>query len=518
MSKMSKMSKDQVLDTEEYVWFPITSENGIVTGLKTIPERNASQECSICYYDSANESEQNTDAEDNVGQDTLHHTHRYSQMYKWSSNATPQEICSHQFHTICLYQWFETSNKMQCPICKQGIPHKVQLPPLIKKPPRFVTLCHENGVKKICYFEVNGQKHGPYEKFDKEGRLIIKRNYYEDQLHGYEYEYYPYTGKIRCKTKYSYGKRDGKHWTRTSQGFWILKSSYRNDLLHGHYQEWYEGTHILKKGCTYEDGELHGVLREWDQKQNLLMYATYNHGVQWGRYMENYAATGTPAMKCFFNKQGLMHGMKIEYFKNKDIKSIEYFNNGNPVQYEKKIYSNGQIACTGEYYNGLRDGQWLQWYRDGLKKMESTYEDGNLFGTYTRYSERGDPIESAEYYENELHGKHIVYHPNNTPHIVEHYRDGQLNGPRVEFDKQGKPSTKVEYKNGIMDGLFYDLETGIKCRYKDGVLHGQFIQNLKGMLLLNANFENGVMHGDCTRLCEGGQYVTTKYYNGEPME
>lgn len=505
----------------QQVWFPITLDNGLVTGLKTIPERNACQECSICYYDSANESERDTDIEDNVSQDTLHHTLRYSQMYQWYPNnprAAPKAICQHQFHTICLYQWFEKSHKMQCPICKQGIADKVQLPPLIRKPPRFVTLCHDNGAKKLSYFEVNGQKQGPYEKFNKEGKLVLKRTYYEDLIHGYEYEYYPYTGKVRCKTKYSYGKRDGKHWMRTSRGYWILKCKFKDDELHGDYQQWYEGTDVLKKWCGYDRGELHGVLREWDKTQTLLLYSIYNHGVQWGRHMENYACNGKPAMKCFFNKQGVMHGMKIEYFKNGDVKCVEHYDNGEPIQYQKKVYSNGQVACTGEYYNGLQDGPWLQWYRDGFQKIKSNYEDGHLFDTYTRYSERGDPIESAEYYDNQLHGKHIVYYPNKTPHIIEHYRLGQLNGPRVEINKQGKPANKINYKDGVMDGLFYDLETGIKCHYKNGVIDGPFLQNLKGMMMVNANFKNGVLHGECTRLVEGGQYITTTYHEGQPLE
>jgi len=234
--------------------------------------------------------------------------------------------------------------------------------------------------------------------------------------------------------------------------------------------------------------------------------------------MENYASTGHPAMKCFFNKQGVMDGVKMEYFKNGDIKSIEHLDKGSPIQYTKKIYSNGQIAAQGEYYNAFQDGHWHQWYRDGVDKMLCNYEDGRLYDTYSRFSERGEPIETAEYFDDELDGKHVVYYPNRTPHIIEHYRQGQLHGPSAEFNKQGKPSTKVHYKDGLMDGLFYDLETGIKCNYKDGALEGKFMQNLKGMMMMNANFSNGLLDGECTRLTEGGKYVTTTYYQGQPLD
>jgi antitoxin component YwqK of YwqJK toxin-antitoxin module len=154
----------------------------------------------------------------------------------------------------------------------------------LKKPPRFVTTYYSNGKKHLGYFEVNGYKHGPYEEYNKEGQLIFKRNYNNGQLQGYEIEYYPYTGKIRSKTKYHQGKRNGKHQIQTSQGYWTLKCFYNNDALEGDYKEWFENTDILKKGCSYTSGQLHGVLREWDKEQNLLLYSTYYHGTQWGRH------------------------------------------------------------------------------------------------------------------------------------------------------------------------------------------------------------------------------------------
>ena len=116
------------------VWFPVHLDNGIATGLCTMSDREASQECSICYYDSANESEHDTDIEDKIQQETLHHTLRYAQMYQWSPDnlsLPAKAVCPHQFHTVCMYQWFEQSGKMLCPVCKQGINEKVQLPPLL---------------------------------------------------------------------------------------------------------------------------------------------------------------------------------------------------------------------------------------------------------------------------------------------------------------------------------------------------------------------------------------------------
>lgn len=500
------------------VWLPMHMEENDVYGIKTMDKRDHEQQCSICYYDSENDSEYDTDLDKKMDQETLHNTERYAQIYKWNADNTETTcVCPHQHHTVCLYNWFEKCGKILCPICRQGYDSKIVVPPLLKKPPRYVVTYWSNGNKKVCYFEVNGLKHGTYEKFNSEGKLVLKRNYHNDLLNGYEFEYYPYTGKVRRKTKWILGKRNGKHWLRTSRGFWIIKSNYKNDLLHGDYREWFEGTHILKKGCSYNNGELHGVLREWDQEQNLLLYSTYYHGKQWGRHMENYK-NGRPYLKCFFNKNGQLHGIRIEFFKNGNIKQIEHYHNGEAIQFKEKYYSNKQIAQYGEYYNKLQDNNWKEYYRNGVVKSECTYEEGSLFGKYSRYTDRNELIESAEYHNNTLDGKHIVMHPNQKPRLVEHFANGLLNGPRIEYDKTGKPYCKAEYKNNQLDGMYYDLATGVKCEYKDNQLDGKWLQMNGGQLVCEAYFEEGLLHGPCKRLTENGDYQTIDYYKGQPLQ
>lgn len=511
------------------VWFPVcyatdvgSGSNETLIGLKTTESRDCENECSICYYDSADSDDHNTDIDEKISQETLHLTHRYAQMFKknkWAEDSDYVPVCQHQFHTICLYQWFEKSKKVTCPMCKQGATGdpKINLPPLFKKPPRFVTTYYENGCKKVCYFEINGQKHGPYEKYNQQGQLMIKKHYQDDQLHGYEYEYYPYTGKVRSKTKWSNGKRHGLHWVRTSIGFWITKAEYQNDLLHGDFREWFEGTHILRKGCSYDQGQLHGVLREWDNNQNLVLYSTYYHGTQWGRHMENYS-NGVPHLKSFYNKQGELDGIRIEYFKNKDIKSIQYYSNGEPVQMNRKYYSNGLTAAQGEYYEYEKDNTWTEWYRNGNVKTQCTYENGMLYGNFVRCTEQGDLIESGEYENNEIHGKHIVMYPNRIPNLVEHYHYGVLHGSRVVYDKNGFPATKTAYNHGELEGNFYDLATGIKCQYVNGQLDGKWCQMVDGVVLMDANFVEGELHGECKKITEDGNYITTHYHYGQLLD
>jgi len=37
------------------------------------------------------------------------------------NNTLPKLVChtcNHKFHNACLYKWFNTSNKSQCPLCQ----------------------------------------------------------------------------------------------------------------------------------------------------------------------------------------------------------------------------------------------------------------------------------------------------------------------------------------------------------------------------------------------------------------
>ena len=42
------------------------------------------------------------------------------------------------------------------------------------------------------------------------------------------------------------------------------------------------------------------------------------------------------------------------------------------------IYDNQQYKVKGEFTEGLKDGNWTYWAKNGIKKTEETYELGNI--------------------------------------------------------------------------------------------------------------------------------------------
>ena len=58
------------------------------------------------------------------------------------------------------------------------------------------------------------------------------------------------------------------------------------------------------------------------------------------------------------------------------------------------FYKNGENKEEGNYLNGKKHGQWVEWYHNGHTKSEITYVDGTMHGSSIYWSPNGK--ESSE--------------------------------------------------------------------------------------------------------------------------
>lgn len=478
-------------------------------GLKMIDSKNEINEdgCSICFLD----SEDTEELDEILNVPTLKDTLKYARICK---DKTP--ICKHVYHTICLYKWIKESKRILCPICKGGLDEYVEkIPALIKTPPRCVIKYWDNGKKHLVYYEENGEKNGELLEYDNMGRLRRSCNYNKNEKDGEECEYYPYTNQVRSSTHYKLGVKHGKHYIKSSSGKYLVKCTYNDGKLHELYQEWYkEDASILKKVCNFRDGVLHGVMRVWSKEQILLFYMCYYEGKKRGRYLENYE-NGKTKLKCNYDKEQELDGIRVTYYKNGLKKEVEYFNHGIPDKYYWKQYSNQQIAKYGMYYNNQKDGVWKEWYRDGKQKKVYSYKVGYLDGVCSRYSDRGDIIEVGEYKNNQIHGKYVIFHPNGKINFVQMYENGEQKGQRLEYDRNGNLVKSSNYLDNKLEGEYIDYLQKIKCNYANGMLNGKFIQyTSNNEILMKGTFVDNTLHGTCQMRDENGQLIKRFYKYG----
>lgn len=82
---------------------------------------------------------------------------------------------------------------------------------------------------------------------------------------------------------------------------------------------------------------------------------------------------------------------------------------------------NNRLIGQGNFDYGLKQGNWIVWFANGLKKEESFYKDGLLVGERLVY--RDGKIFSKEKYNNGLlHGKSIYYQKDSA--IIKEFKEG----------------------------------------------------------------------------------------------
>ena len=113
-------------------------------------------------------------------------------------------------------------------------------------------------------------------------------------------------------------------------------------------------------------------------------------------------------------RNGLMNGKWTYYHENGQIYVQGRFIDGD---------GSNLSELSGVPFNG-RTGRWNGWFKNGQKKSEGTYRNGNLIGKYETWFENGQ-----KWYEGT-------------------FKNGELDGVRTEWYENGQKSSEVTYKDG----------------------------------------------------------------------
>ncbi|AXT53925.1 hypothetical protein D1818_25075 [Aquimarina sp. BL5] len=79
-----------------------------------------------------------------------------------------------------------------------------------------------------------------------------------------------------------------------------------------------------------------------------------------------------------------------------------------------KTYRGNGIAEQGDFYYGLKNDTWRNWYENGKIKNISNWQKGFLSGTYNEFTESGVLLVSGKYKNNKKHGRWISHNTNDT--------------------------------------------------------------------------------------------------------
>ena len=109
---------------------------------------------------------------------------------------------------------------------------------------------------------------------------------------------------------------------------------------------------------------------------------------------------------------------------------------------EWKYYYNDSndktVKKVGVYRSGLKQGQWITYYRDGRIMKKESFRNDELNGAVFVYTPEGIPLSEVWYRNGKKHGVYREYYPDGKPKEISMYTDDKKNGTENLYYTTGK--------------------------------------------------------------------------------
>ena len=113
---------------------------------------------------------------------------------------------------------------------------------------------------------------------------------------------------------------------------------------------------------NYVDGKPDDLYKELDDQGRLIKSIKYDEGLVLTEYHVQRDESGTTE---YHKRNGVLDGQWTRWYKN------------------------GNKAEEGKYKDGKRSGEWNGWYRSSKKNFSCAYEDGKRAGNYVEWNSKG---------------------------------------------------------------------------------------------------------------------------------
>lgn len=406
----------------------------------------------------------------------------------------------------------------------------------------------KKGRKEWRYEYEKDVKFGCAEKFDTLGNVIEELFFVNGILQGEKTWYYS-DGSIRKTVKVENGEYVGEAIEYRENGDIITIEVYDNGFLQdkqviNRYDEngnktgiWreYHPNGVVKAEIKYRDGKQDGVQKYYNKKGKLIEIERMIYG-----------EADTTA------DQVALLTLHKEFHPNGKVKSIGAMKNGLKDGVFRLYNENGELI-TGNIYekdtlvaegfisaDGIYNGDWKLYYKNGQLKAEGAYENGVQTGKWIYYFENGRIEQKGTLKENKYVGYWEWYYPNGQLKRTETYNNrSELNGTVTEFDSLGNEIARGDYYNGNREGdWFYHVndykEVGAytigfmdgvwKSYYQNGKLHyiGEYSEGepvgkhtyyfKNGLIMLTGKYTGGVRHGTWKKYNDKGEEIEKIVY------
>ncbi|MCX6332892.1 MAG: hypothetical protein NT092_01130 [Bacteroidia bacterium] len=310
--------------------------------------------------------------------------------------------------------------------------------------------------------------------------------------------------------------KDGYQIFKYPNGNISSEGIFKNGKPDGYWKTYYV-TGIKRSEGRYTNSRLDSIWLFYDQTGDTAVKISYLFDKMNGYYLKY---KKEPSSGVYLFSKELYAGGKKEgtgyfYFPDGKIQQTVSYNAGKREGLSKEFDKYGNVITLMEYNNdflvsrekinrtdnnGLKQGEWIDFYPNGGKRSEKTYKDDLLNGYYKEYDPRGVPVLTMLYENGSIVKSNVEdqpeiemvkkYDSDNKLIYSGPYRNNVPVGVHREFGKDGKVTNAFVYNdNGLMISEGIVDEAGNhngkwKDLYPDGrvLAEGTYIDNRRSGL------------------------------------
>lgn len=98
----------------------------------------------------------------------------------------------------------------------------------------------------------------------------------------------------------------------------------------------------------------------------------------------------------------------------------------------------GRLRVSGNYKEGLKDGEWTEWYCEGGIKSKGNYRHDKKEGTWTEWYGNGRIHQQIDWHDDKMNGKWLSWYPDGQIEAEMEMRDNKRTGNSTYYTKEGK--------------------------------------------------------------------------------
>ncbi len=351
----------------------------------------------------------------------------------------------------------------------------------------------------------NNKEQGLWTYYYKDGTKQAEGNFEKGKAIG-SWKWYYDNGELQKTGNYQNGMEHGVWINYYPTGTMADSVGYVSSRLHGYYKQWSPEGQIIQEG-NYIRNKQDGVWSSYYPNGNVAATGEYNDGNvrgEWNYYYTN----GQPSSVVFINTADIVNYNKVwdldgkvivangngtnkNYYENGTMMEIGKVKDGKPIGVWKQFYENGTlmqeytfdnkitriqnfydedgkimvkngegsvvshfpgtdvISEMGAIKDGVRDGEWIQYYTDGKQIFQKVlYKGGIQDGVQVTYFQSGQIATTGQMKEGKQIGEWTWYYENGMISSSVTYVEGEKEGVQKLYDDLGTLCKEEKFDHG----------------------------------------------------------------------